>query len=95
MLPLPGTPASTWAMYRARLAAVFADADPRVCLAFWLFGKYLRHPHLPRPSKADNPHGNLTFRPLRSHQQCSLRRHPLRRSRSRRSIRAQSGRPLV
>lgn len=28
-------------MYRARLETVFAGADPRVCVAFWLFGKFL------------------------------------------------------
>lgn len=38
MLPLPGSPASSWAMYGARLAALFRGADPRVCTAFWLFG---------------------------------------------------------
>ena len=40
MLPLPGSPASSWAMYRARLAAIFSGADFRVCSAFWLFGKH-------------------------------------------------------
>ncbi|KAF2839569.1 batten's disease protein Cln3 [Patellaria atrata CBS 101060] len=35
---MPGTPASSWAMYKARLKAVFDGADPRVCAAFWLFG---------------------------------------------------------
>lgn len=39
MLPLPGSPASSWAMYRARIASIFKGADPRVCTAFWLFGK--------------------------------------------------------
>ncbi|KAL8848054.1 MAG: hypothetical protein Q9221_006914 [Calogaya cf. arnoldii] len=38
MLPLPGSPSSSWAMFRARLNAVFAGADIRVCTAFWLFG---------------------------------------------------------
>ena len=38
MLPLPGAPSTSWAMYQARLRAAFAGADPRVCLAFWLFG---------------------------------------------------------
>ncbi|KAL8911854.1 MAG: hypothetical protein Q9171_003042 [Xanthocarpia ochracea] len=38
MLPLPGSPSSTRAMFRARLGAVFAGADVRVCTAFWLFG---------------------------------------------------------
>ncbi|CAN9443738.1 unnamed protein product [Alternaria alternata] len=35
---MPGSPASSWAVYRARLKAVFHGADPRVCAAFWLFG---------------------------------------------------------
>lgn len=39
MLPLPGAPASSWAMYRARLKAAVDGADARVCIAFWLFGK--------------------------------------------------------
>ncbi|KAI4229497.1 MAG: hypothetical protein L6R36_000856 [Xanthoria steineri] len=38
MLPLPGSPSSSWAMFRARLSALFAGADVRVCTAFWLFG---------------------------------------------------------
>ncbi|PYH44211.1 CLN3-domain-containing protein [Aspergillus saccharolyticus JOP 1030-1] len=38
MLPLPGAPSSSWAQFRARLAALFHGADPRVCVAFWLFG---------------------------------------------------------
>ncbi|KNG44995.1 protein btn1 [Stemphylium lycopersici] len=35
---MPGSPAASWAVYRARLTAVFHGADPRVCAAFWLFG---------------------------------------------------------
>lgn len=35
---MPGSPAASWAVYRARLKAVFDGADPRVCAAFWLFG---------------------------------------------------------
>ncbi|CAN9361697.1 unnamed protein product [Alternaria alternata] len=35
---MPGSPASSWVVYRARLKAVFHGADPRVCAAFWLFG---------------------------------------------------------
>ncbi|KAF1991678.1 batten's disease protein Cln3 [Aulographum hederae CBS 113979] len=38
MLPLPGSPASSWSIYQARLKATFEGADPRVCSAFWLFG---------------------------------------------------------
>ena len=39
LLPLPGSPASSWAMFRSRLGAIFSGADPRVCAAFWSFGK--------------------------------------------------------
>ncbi len=40
MLPLPGAPSSSWAMYKARIKAAFDGAEARVCLAFWLFGKF-------------------------------------------------------
>jgi len=43
-LPLPGSPASSWAVYKARFKAVFDGAEPRVCAAFWLFGDI--HPPL-------------------------------------------------
>ncbi|QSZ31741.1 hypothetical protein DSL72_001309 [Monilinia vaccinii-corymbosi] len=36
--PLPGSPGSSWAMYRARFQAVFHGADTDVLIAFWLFG---------------------------------------------------------
>lgn len=39
MLPLPGAPSSSWAMYKARIKAALDGAQARVCLAFWLFGK--------------------------------------------------------
>ncbi|KAI4240722.1 MAG: hypothetical protein L6R40_004967 [Gallowayella cf. fulva] len=38
MLSLPGSPSSSWPMFRSRLSATFAGADIRVCTAFWLFG---------------------------------------------------------
>ncbi|GME49334.1 Protein btn1 [Neofusicoccum parvum] len=38
MLPMPGTPAASWAVYQAKLTSLFEGADPRVCAAFWLFG---------------------------------------------------------
>ncbi|MCJ1472034.1 battenin CLN3 protein [Lambiella insularis] len=38
MLPLPGAPSTSWTVYKARFNSVFAGANPRVCLAFWLFG---------------------------------------------------------
>lgn len=37
-LPLPGSPASTWASFFSRLQHIFDGADLRVCIAFWLFG---------------------------------------------------------
>ena len=37
-LPLPGSPASSWATFGGRLRHIFHGADPRVCVAFWLFG---------------------------------------------------------
>jgi battenin len=40
-LPMPGSPSASWGLYRARIKAVFEGADPRVCAAFWLFGKYI------------------------------------------------------
>ena len=39
MLPLPGSPSSSWARFRERFRAIFSGADPRVCIAYWLFGK--------------------------------------------------------
>ncbi|KAL3489852.1 CLN3 protein-domain-containing protein [Aspergillus germanicus] len=38
MLPLPGSPSSSWARFRAQFTALFHGADPKVCVAFWLFG---------------------------------------------------------
>ncbi|KAL2423236.1 Protein btn1 [Exophiala dermatitidis] len=37
-LPLPGSPSSSWGLFRERLKQTFSGADPRVCVAFWLFG---------------------------------------------------------
>ncbi|KIY00301.1 protein btn1 [Fonsecaea multimorphosa CBS 102226] len=37
-LPLPGSPSSSWAIFIERLKQSFSGADPRVCVAFWLFG---------------------------------------------------------
>ncbi|KAJ0422811.1 CLN3 protein-domain-containing protein [Aspergillus carlsbadensis] len=31
-------PSSSWARFRAQFAALFHGADPKVCVAFWLFG---------------------------------------------------------
>ncbi|KAI9723208.1 MAG: hypothetical protein M1812_001090 [Candelaria pacifica] len=38
MLPMPGSPGSSWALYRSRFKALFEGANLRVCIAFWLFG---------------------------------------------------------
>ncbi|KAK1751110.1 batten's disease protein Cln3 [Echria macrotheca] len=38
LLPLPGSPSSSWAIFRARLASLFHGADTAVLIAFWLFG---------------------------------------------------------
>ncbi|KIX02112.1 protein btn1 [Rhinocladiella mackenziei CBS 650.93] len=37
-LPLPGSPSSSWVRFVERLKHSFSGADPRVCIAFWLFG---------------------------------------------------------
>ncbi|KAG5978123.1 battenin CLN3 protein [Claviceps digitariae] len=37
-LPLPGTPASSWAAYRARIAGLLQHHDTKVITAFWLLG---------------------------------------------------------
>lgn len=39
LLPLPGSPGSSWAMYKARFKALFHGADPSVLVAFWIFGQ--------------------------------------------------------
>ncbi|KAJ9149474.1 Protein BTN [Pleurostoma richardsiae] len=38
LLPMPGSPSSSWALYKARFANVFRNADSSVLVAFWLFG---------------------------------------------------------
>lgn len=48
LLPMPGTPGSSWAVYRARLKALFEGFDPRIYGAFWLFGMTSRD-STPRP----------------------------------------------
>lgn len=46
LLSMPGSPGSSWALYKARFKAVFAGADSSVLVAFWLFGSYvLNTPH--------------------------------------------------
>ena len=74
LLPLPGSPGSSWALYLARFKAIFHGADASVLVAFWLFGTAPTH----------NEQGKFSDSHPRSHQQCILRDHPLRRARSRR-----------
>ncbi|KAF7192557.1 Protein BTN1 [Pseudocercospora fuligena] len=38
MLPMPGSPQSSWRLYRARIMSKFEGASARICIAFWLFG---------------------------------------------------------
>ncbi|KAH6682645.1 batten's disease protein Cln3 [Halenospora varia] len=38
LLPLPGSPGSSWAMYKARFKALLNGADTSVLAAFWIFG---------------------------------------------------------
>jgi len=40
-LPLPGSPGSSWPMFKERMRQLFAGASPRVCIAFWLFGQLM------------------------------------------------------
>ena len=40
MLPLPGAPSTSWAMYQARLHSLLDGGKIRVYTAFWLFGEY-------------------------------------------------------
>lgn len=36
---MPGTAGASWSGYKARFQAIFHGADPKVLIAFWLFGK--------------------------------------------------------
>ncbi|KAI1420766.1 Batten's disease protein Cln3 [Xylaria sp. FL1777] len=38
LLPMPGSPSASWALYKARLASVLRNPDASVLVAFWLFG---------------------------------------------------------
>ena len=68
MLPLPGAPSTSWAMYQSRLRSMFTRGNVRVYTAFWLFGK--RPPtgaRIPKPASRPLPiyHPALDFN--RSH----------------------------
>ncbi|KAI1388168.1 Batten's disease protein Cln3 [Hypoxylon trugodes] len=38
LLPMPGSPSSSWALYETRLTSMFRNANVLVPAAFWLFG---------------------------------------------------------
>ncbi|KAF7560492.1 hypothetical protein G7046_g3654 [Stylonectria norvegica] len=38
LLPMPGSPSSSWALFRQRLGTIFTHPDTKVIVAFWLFG---------------------------------------------------------
>ncbi|KAG9256572.1 batten's disease protein Cln3 [Emericellopsis atlantica] len=38
LLPMPGAPSSSWAVYTARLQSLLRHPDTKVVVAFWLFG---------------------------------------------------------
>ncbi|RYC53840.1 hypothetical protein CHU98_g12369 [Xylaria longipes] len=38
LLPMPGSPSASWALYKARLASVLQHSGASVLIAFWLFG---------------------------------------------------------
>ncbi|PKS10893.1 hypothetical protein jhhlp_002651 [Lomentospora prolificans] len=38
LLPMPGTPGSSWAIYKARIKALWKNSEATVVVAFWLFG---------------------------------------------------------
>ncbi|KAI1823927.1 Batten's disease protein Cln3 [Xylaria intraflava] len=38
LLPMPGSPSASWAIYKARLSSIFQNPDVSVLTAFWLFG---------------------------------------------------------
>ncbi|UPL02059.1 hypothetical protein LCI18_012993 [Fusarium solani-melongenae] len=38
LLPMPGSPSSSWAVYKAKIAAILGHKDMKVIVAFWLFG---------------------------------------------------------
>ncbi|KAK0705650.1 batten's disease protein Cln3 [Lasiosphaeris hirsuta] len=57
LLPLPGSPSSSWAVYRARLAGLVQNADTAVLVAFWFFGLLLPTAaacHRPTRTRADS-----------------------------------------
>jgi battenin len=39
MIPLPGAPSSSWALFRQRLSTMFEHVDKRIVGSFWLFGE--------------------------------------------------------
>lgn len=50
MLYSERTSASIWTRFGEQLHTVFRDADPRVCIAFWMFGAHHSYPITARPN---------------------------------------------
>lgn len=40
LLPMPGAPSSSWAVYSARLKSLVKHPNMRVIVAFWLLGAH-------------------------------------------------------
>lgn len=49
LLPMPGAPSSSWAVYRARVGALLRHADTKILVAFWLLGEPLCATFCPGP----------------------------------------------
>ena len=44
---MPGSPGSSWAIYKARLGSLLRNPDAAVLVAFWLFGENPLFSYLP------------------------------------------------
>lgn len=44
---MPGSPGSSWAIYKARLGSLIRNPDAAVLVAFWLFGENSLLSYLP------------------------------------------------
>lgn len=80
LLPMPGSPPSSWAIYGSRLHSLVKHPNTRVVVAFWLLGAHsnpiICHVNLVR--HAAELTVCLVFARHRPDQQCALRNHPLR-----------------
>lgn len=99
---MPGTAGASWSGYKARFRAIFHGADPKVLVAFWLFGTATSCLHFPSPFIPHRlllSHSSAVTVTLadpsshRSHKQRPLRNNPLRRPRPSRAPRAKIRRP--